>query len=303
MWDPRRPELSEAQVNSELQFLDVTIDQLFLDPNNPRYAALNVDPEVPDDRVAEPGVQKKAIDRMLDDRFDVRDLKESIRTTGYLPMDRMVVVPLDGGGYKVVEGNRRLSALKALLEDEAAGELELSPSTTESLRNIPVVVIMDDDTSSRDYTARVFQGVRHLASVKAWGPYEQAQLVNRMLSGGDSLISVRQVLGLSPARIKQLRRVFLAMEQMRHDQDFGTFHKPALFSQFDEALKLAKVREWLEFDEESGAIKNSERRSQLYSWITPIEIDGEKLSPKIGDAKEFRELPDLMTDPCIGSSS
>jgi hypothetical protein len=284
-------------MSSSLSFLDVSIDQLFLDPNNPRYAELNVEANVPDERVTEPGVQARAFDRMLDDRFDTRELKESIRTAGYLPMDRMVVVPLGNDQYRVVEGNRRLTALKSLLEDQAAGEIELSESSAASIKLVPVVAIVDDNKASREYTARLFQGVRHLASVKSWGPYEQAQLVYRMLEEGDSLLSIRQVLGLTGPRVKQLRRVFLAMEQMRSDPEFGTQHRPALFSQFDEALKLAKVREWLAFDEESGRIESADRRSMFYSWISPSEVDGEKIGPKIVDAKEFRELPDLMSDP------
>jgi hypothetical protein len=61
-----------------------------------------------DDRIREDGVQRKALDRILDDRFEVTQLKDSIRTIGFLPVDRLVVTRLPlAGKYVVIEGNRR----------------------------------------------------------------------------------------------------------------------------------------------------------------------------------------------------
>src|ERR1035441_3304029 len=78
-----------------LREIEVAIGNLYLDPNNPRFAdfADRVQP-IARDRVMEEGVQRKALDRILDDRFEVSQLKDSIRTIGFLPVDRLVVMPL-----------------------------------------------------------------------------------------------------------------------------------------------------------------------------------------------------------------
>jgi hypothetical protein len=54
----------------------VSIHNLYLDPNNPRFADLQdkVHP-VPRERVTEPGVQEKAMVRILDERFEVDQLR------------------------------------------------------------------------------------------------------------------------------------------------------------------------------------------------------------------------------------
>jgi hypothetical protein len=282
----------------ELKSFDAQVTDLFLDPNNPRYSELNVDAEVPDARTTEVGVQAAAMARMLDDRFAVVELKESIRSIGFLQLDRLAVVPLpEEGKYKVIEGNRRLAAVKSLLDEEAAGALTIPPSIRQTLIRLPVASIESSDKQERDYVARVFQGVRHLASVRAWGAYEQAGLVARMLDEGRSVVEIRKVLGLGGARVGQLRRVYYAIAQMRRDSDFGFAAKPSLFSQFDEALKSLTTRQWFEWDDEKALILNSERRSLLYGWIVGSEVDGTKFPPKVVDARDFRRLPELIGSP------
>jgi hypothetical protein len=66
---------------------------------------------VPLERVAEDGVQANALRRILDDRFAVEDLRNSISSIGFQKVDRLVVtqLPLEGK-YVVREGNRRLGA-------------------------------------------------------------------------------------------------------------------------------------------------------------------------------------------------
>jgi hypothetical protein len=282
----------------ELRSFDAAVADLYLDPNNPRYSELNIDAEVPDGRITEVGVQAAAMARMFDDRFAVAELKESIRSIGFLHLDRLAVVALpEEGRYRVIEGNRRLAAVKSLLDDEDAGALTLPPSIRQTLLRLPVALIESSDKQERDYVARVFQGVRHLASVRAWGAYEQAALVARMLEEGRSVVEIRKVLGLGGTRVGQLRRVYYAIAQMRHDTDFGDAAKPSLFSQFDEALKSATMRQWFEWDDERALVLNSERRSLLYGWIVGAEVDGTKHPPKVVDARDFRRLPELIGNP------
>jgi hypothetical protein len=78
-----------------LRELVVPMQALYLDPNNPRFADLQdrLQPIAPD-RITEQGVQDKALARILDDRFEVTQLKDSIRTIGFLTVDRLVVTPL-----------------------------------------------------------------------------------------------------------------------------------------------------------------------------------------------------------------
>lgn len=282
-----------------LRELVVPNQSLYLDPNNPRFADIQdrLQP-IASERITEQGVQEKALNRILDDRFEVTQLKDSIRSIGFLTVDRLVVVPLSDNRYVVIEGNRRLAAIKSLLEDHKNGEADLTEVVQTSLREIPVLVIDEPELAKREHFARVLQGVRHLSGIRPWGPYQQAQVVALMIDDGKELAEICEVLGLPKKRINILRRCFSALEQMRKDDDYGDKAKPALFSAFDEAFKLPHLRdEWLEWDDENGRFLNEQHRKLFYSWLVGAEDDaGIKYPPKITDFKEIRKLPKLMND-------
>ena len=281
-------------MNNQLEEATLPLNALYLDPNNPRFADISVGP-VPEHKVHLDAVQEKAMQNMRDQAFDVRELQDSIVSIGFLHVDRLVVVELpESGKFMVIEGNRRLAAMKTLLQDAATGEIELSDDVQDSISLVPVLVIRNADKTERDNTARILQGVRHIASIKPWGPYQQAQVVAVMLNEGKTMQEIKEVLGMSMIRINSLRRCYFALEQMKGDPEFGPYVKPVLFSHFEEALKVPKVRAWLGWDENQNKCLNEEHTQTFYSWCVGIEEDGQRLAKKITDAKDSRKLPALM---------
>ena len=281
-----------------LEDKELSIDDLCLDPNNPRYADLHVTKTIPESRVHEDTVQEQAINRMLDPRFEVEQLKQSIENVGFLRMDRMVVVELSQvDRYMVVEGNRRLAGLKSLLREQQSGEVDLSEKVLRSFDAIPTLIIKSADKRARDDFARTLQGIRHISGMKPWGPYQQALAVGRMINEGITILGIRSVLGLSAQRVNLLRRVYSAVQQMKTEDEFAEFATPERFSDFVEAQKQPKVREWLEWDEEKGIFTNHDHRLEFYRWITGMDDEeGNRLPPKIIDAKDFRLLTKVMAD-------
>src|SRR5580698_2054927 len=93
--------------------INVSLNDLLLDPNNPRFTELGQDLDaVPEVRFGEPRVQEEAYTRMKTARFEVPELRDTIKNLGFLPMDRIVVRPWRGveaqpPKYVVIEGNRR----------------------------------------------------------------------------------------------------------------------------------------------------------------------------------------------------
>lgn len=107
-------EIQMINLPSLLTPIDTKLDDLLLDPNNPRFSELGeqLNP-VPEGRFADEKVQASTLDKMKTPLFDVAELRDTIKTIGFLPMDRIVVrkwkgQPLDGRSrYVVIEGNRR----------------------------------------------------------------------------------------------------------------------------------------------------------------------------------------------------
>ena len=107
------------KISEFLTPLKVKLDQLLLDPNNPRFAELGekID-QVPENRFAEDKVQKAAFDKMKTPKFNVTELRDTIKELGFLPMDRIVVRLWRGSDepkqYVVIEGNRRVTPPTAI---------------------------------------------------------------------------------------------------------------------------------------------------------------------------------------------
>jgi ParB-like nuclease domain len=282
----------------ELVDRKLPVDQLFLDPNNPRYADLGMTKVVPRAKVVEESVQQAALVRMLEDRFEVDQLKQSIEKVGFLRVDRLVVVTLPAlDAYMVIEGNRRLAAVKSLLSEVAAGEVDLKLDIAETLKELEVLSIEGGTPQEQEEHARTLQGIRHIAGVKPWGAYQQAQAVGQMIDEGMSPSEIRSALGLTAQRFNLLRAVYFGMKQMRADPDFADLAKPDLFSHFVEALNRPAIKEWVGWDRDQGKMTNEDAKHDFYRLIVGMEDEeGERQAPKIIDAKDFRLLPKIMED-------
>ena len=274
-----------------LELQPVNIDNLFLDPNNPRF--LDFEEEigtVPDQRIPEPGVQRRAFEKIS--RFDIRQLKDSIAEVGFLPMDRMVVRPIGNGNYAIVEGNRRLAAIESLLEDHEAGR-ELPQELLEQLQTIEVWVLdTDAELAARDQL--LLAGLRHISGVKSWGPYQRAIALRALTEqmNGD-IAAAGMALGMGRTTARRLLQALKALEELREDEEYGDFAKPSMFSYFEEVMKSPSLRDsFLGWNRETQEFTKVENLHLFYSWIFPEEGH----EPKIARGAEVRDLAKVVAD-------
>ena len=98
-----------------IQTEEVEIKQLLFDPHNPRLPELL-------------GKTQPEIFRFLVDEIGVEDVLQSIAASGVIEGDPMIARPAEiPDRYYVIEGNRRLAALK-LLNGEKIGDGEAEPA-------------------------------------------------------------------------------------------------------------------------------------------------------------------------------
>src|ERR671919_611807 len=79
----------------------VPIEQLLLDPNNPRLLTTSFE-GVREERIGEPGIQQATLNKLNTGRFDMDRLRGSIAASGLLSIDRIVVRPYKDSQYVVV---------------------------------------------------------------------------------------------------------------------------------------------------------------------------------------------------------
>lgn len=272
----------------------IDVHRILLDPNNPRLLSTSFE-GVREDRFGEPGVQAATLQKLNSGRFDMDRLRASIARSGLLEIDRIVVRPTLDDHFVVVEGNRRIGAVKTLLEQQEAGEIDLDATVLKTLAAPKVLVLEEENADAARLDQWVIQGIRHITGIRPWGGYQAARTIQAMVQElGYSEDEVVEALGLPKARIRRSLRVLSALEQMQEDDDFGDAAEPELYAYFDEVIKRPKLRAWFGWDPGTMTFQDEERLRSLYSWITPDdESEGKR---KIPVAESIRSLDSVIDD-------
>lgn len=194
----------------------VKLKDLLLDPENPRLPQ----------NVAR---TDKDILTYIATTTAIEDLANAIATNDFFPGEPLVVVPAGNKGvdkFIVVEGNRRLTALRLLqnpnlIKDPSERLLEIVDQAKYKPIDIPVV--------ARKTRAEVlpYLGFRHITGVKAWDPLAKArymkQLFDVMTKKSDSPANrYRQVARAIGSRTPNIRRNLdaLAVYDVMEDANF-----------------------------------------------------------------------------------
>lgn len=279
--------------------IQLNLDQLLLDPNNPRFSELGEElNSIPETRFVEEKIQSSTKEKMKSSIFDVSELKDTIKTVGFLPMDRIVVRKWNGptteqqDRYVVIEGNRRVTALKWLIDLHDNGKETFSEEQLANFTSLDALIL--DDKIAPETATLILPGLRHVSGVKEWGAYQKAKAVHALRKAGLSPQEAAQSLGLSTRAANTSYRCFLALEQMRSDDEFGEFAAPRMYSYFEEAFKRPDVKLWLDWSDDVAKFINNENLKEFYGWIVPSsDEDG---SPKLPEAKSVRDLGIIVKD-------
>lgn len=287
----------------QIESRSVTPDQLLLDPNNYRFHDLSGYRPVLPSRYAESGVQDRALQFLRDTAsFELSALRDSIISNGFVPFEQIVVEEYDEvegkPRYLIVEGNRRAAAIKTILIDAAGGAVDLRIEVKDSLTSFIVIEIVGTDAERQSYQ-KTLMAIRHVAGIREWGPYQQARLVVEMFDKEEGAFGpVAHRIGISAREVGRRYRASKALEQMELDDEFGEFAEPKLYSFFHEAISQPKVREWLNFSDQTFKAEDADARRVFYELLSPREIDGSKVAAKLQNAnKQVRQLKDIVDKP------
>lgn len=281
-------ESTRESIRQRLEPITVNIDHIFLDPNNLRL--VGVRRPTPDRRFLEDGVQSSVLNQM--EKFDIDSLKKSLLQEGVLPVDKIVVKRHDNSNnYVVIEGNRRISAIKSLLGEHESGEIEILEDKLNEFRELEVLLLRN---ATKEDTLLI-QGIRHVPGIREWGAYERASAVSYLLDRGLLNEQVSNLLGgiIKPSEVARYYRSYGAIRQMKEDDEYGRLFKPDYFTYFDELLKpkFSNVRRWLEWNSSQRRFGNVENIKTLYKWLTG---DGDTDQRQIRTVRELRHLPEAF---------
>lgn len=284
--------------NEELEAIAVSVKNLFLDPNNPRFFDEGKERRIAEEKITDETEQSNTQDHLIE-KFGIEELFNSILRNGFLPLDRIVVRPIQGQPemYVAVEGNRRLAALKLLhqrIEDNEISETNAPPEYLEKLKEKTNQIEVLLYKGSENDISWILQGIRHISGIKDWEPALRARLVAEQIDeAGLNFTEAAQKFGLTAVNVGRLYRAFKALQQMKGDTEYGPKYRNEYYSLFEEAYKNTKVRQWLGWDEERKIFTNEDKLKQFYSWIVPDEEHEDK-KRRIHDPKHLRFLAEFL---------
>lgn len=197
----------------------IAVEQLRLDRKNPRL--------IRDDET----VSEESIITRLYRSADLGELLQSISANGYMDIEPLIVMPDQQSNDKliVLEGNRRLAALRLLREPGLARKIKKSegisipipsvnPSKEDTLNTVSVYWV-----ASRE-EARSFIGFKHINGPAKWDAYAKAQFAADWYKSGRNqdidLKSIANAIGDKHDTIKRMVSAVYVLEQAKKERLF-----------------------------------------------------------------------------------
>ncbi len=277
----------------KLQSRVVPIEHLYLDPNNPRFMGVESENVTPKDKYTNPRVQQRALQNMKN--YGIEDLRDNIEEVGFLPIDKMVFAEIEGSPnkYYAIEGNRRLAAIKWLLQEREAEGVVLKPEILDSIKNVEVYILVDASDLQR--AQNLIQGIRHMAGVRDWRPYQKAKVYNELILEGKTANEIAKMFGTNAQTVMRYYRGFLACQELRSDDTYSQYWNVELFRMFDEVMRRPRLRiDWLGWEDNVKKFQNVTELEYFYKWII---YEPETRERKIPGANYMKDVDEIVSNP------
>ena len=254
--------------------------------------------------------------------YDAVTIAESIARHGYFESEPLIAVPARvaypgetrrgaaAKRYVVVEGNRRLTALKALADPGFRARLTGRrwadiPHQVSLPSDLPVLVVGD-----RQQVAPIL-GFRHITGIAAWEPYPQANYIADLVDNqGRSFADVADLLRRSETEVRSFYRNFWIGEQARDSFQIPDADRIVdSFGVFTRAMQNPNLRAYIEAPDPAEVTSSyyplpdtkKTALSQLMTWLfgKPRKAgDRDTTRPRpgqvIGDSREVTRFGTVL---------
>lgn len=280
-------------ISRKIEYEDV--EALFLDPTNPRLGRENTGIKIP---------QSKVLELMQDWNLD--ELALSFVENGFWPQEALLATQEELYGKScivIIEGNRRLAALK-LLREAASGHprskkweemaTNLRPQD-ELFTKVPVLRV----DSRKDIDA--FLGFRHVTGIMEWRPAEKAEYIARLIEHNHlSYDEVRKKIG---SKVETVRRNYISYRlllQMEDEEDISVKDVENRFSVLFLSLRTVGVQTYLDIDikSEPDQVARPVPKDRLKAlaffaqWLFGNE--DKKIEPLIEDSRQVDDFGQIL---------
>jgi len=227
---------SKAHLGPE--FKRVPTDDVQFDPTNPRLGG------------SSSTKQDKLQELLMEDPHFAGLLIESLVANGFIEYEPLVVRQ-SGSKYMVIEGNRRLAAVKHIRSNPKL----YSATLIKKLEKVPVLVFHQAADKPHRNEIRTYLGVRHLLGYREWPSESKAIFLDQNIKSKSDFRRLKSEFAMGrndiarylvPFRVKKAARALLDEIEPEEDQHFWTL---------GEALQRAGIKEYIKLDVDRDSLK------------------------------------------------
>lgn len=264
----------------------IQVSELDFDPKNPRFP-----PEVAG------GAIEALIERFVRDER-LLEVITSIADQGYFEGEPLLVTK-HGHKYHVIEGNRRLAALKLLDRQVEAPEGRSSiEAVIESANHRPkkVPCLAFDDSSE----VLRYLGFRHITGIKSWSSLQKARYLKRLkdtfyqgIEGKALLVRLAREIG---SRSDYVGQMLAALNVYEHAEKSGFYGVKGLtpdeidFSVLATGLSYSNISEYIGLDGRQDMVGENLLDSHLKNLLTWMFVARENQKSILGESRNLKKL-------------
>lgn len=274
------------------EIITVSIDDIELDTSNPRLPS-----------TIDKSDENEILEWMLANASLI-ELMQSIVQNGYFKGEPVLLVKSKSkkAKYTVIEGNRRVSAVKILNNPKVVSRRE--SAINEVIENASVIIpttlpaiIFNDEKETIDYL-----GYRHITGVKQWNPLAKARYLNKLFLSKKDIKDIDEryrviakIIGSKASYVKRMHTTYKVFDFADSNDFFGidgVNEDTIEFSNLNDALtKFSHISKYVNIDfEKKDPIKNINEHNlrNIFEWM--FYRHPTSLKSRVG---EVRNLPKL----------
>ena len=207
----KKAEVVTPAMPANVSYTRIAVDKLLLDATNPRLVELGI-----------PGTASQfEILKALWDEMAVEEVAMSIAYSGYFEHEPLFVEDSGDGKYVVIEGNRRLAAVKLLVDPslrqrgKAAKLPAIDSARATELAELPVIFTTREDSWR-------YLGFKHVNGPATWGSYAKAQYIALVHNNyGVELNDIADQIGDNNSTVLRMYRGLMIVEQAEKAKVFS----------------------------------------------------------------------------------
>jgi hypothetical protein len=204
-----------------------------------------------------------------------------------------------GDRYHVIEGNRRLAALKLLntLEKVPEGRFSIEEAIEQATHrpdNVPCLIFQNPDLILR------YLGFRHITGIKSWSSLQKARYLKRMrdrfyaeLDGKEQLIRLAREIGSRSDYVGQMLTALNLYERAEKADFYGV---PGLepmeidFSVLSTGLSYTNIAKYVRLENRQDMVGAEVSEENLKNLLTWMFVARGNQKPVLGDSRNLKLL-------------